>query len=140
MHNYFVRCGDAGTSFNIVVTAPRDVTLTISVLEEGTEKPLAGVEVKVGPYQGRTDTTGHADVRVAAGANPLVLWKPGYVAPEVVLQIDQNVQFDLHMLQLPDDHPDPGRLAAGYLDRGVVEQGAIFRTRPARPLNDPDPH
>ena len=72
--------GHAGATaaFGFRTVAPPEHRVTVTVLDEDAETPLAGAEVRMGVYEGTTDAGGRAHVEVHAGSYDLYVRKAGY--------------------------------------------------------------
>ena len=58
--------------------APPEHRVTVTVLDEDAESPLAGAEVRMGVHRGTTDASGRAHVEVHSGSYDLYVRKAGY--------------------------------------------------------------
>lgn len=94
------------TRFSVVVAAKPAHTITVSVTERDSAEILDGVEVRLGPFQGRTDKAGRANLHVAPGEYQLLLWRTGHIAAPHPVRIAGDVKLDLTMVHVPEEHPD----------------------------------
>jgi len=84
--------------------------LRLHVIEEGSERDLSDVLVRVGPWRCETDASGIANLPLGTGLQTLILWKGGYAAPLVNLSIDPDtampVQYQVAMRPELEANPD----------------------------------
>ena len=92
--------------FSIVAAAKPEHTLTITVTERGSSEALAGVEIRLGPFHGRTDREGRTAIRVCKGSYQLLLWRTAHIASPQPLTVDGDLTLTLTMLHVPEEHPD----------------------------------
>ena len=103
---YIVRCGSAETWFSVVAAAKPGHTLTVRVTEQASKAALDGVEIRLGPFHGRTDSSGRAELRVCTGEYQLTLWRTAHISQPQPITIDGNASIDLTMVHVPEEHPD----------------------------------
>lgn len=96
----------AATVFTIVAAGRPEHTLAVNVTEQDSRKPLANVEVRLGPFHARTDATGHAELRVCKGAYEVRLWRAAHVAAPTTLTVAGDSALALTMRHVPEEHPD----------------------------------
>jgi hypothetical protein len=107
--DYSVRMnGAVATHFNVIATAKPEHSLRISIIEIVSAAPLAGVEIRLGPFRARTGADGHAEMKLSKGDYPLQLWLSSHLAPvpQPVITIDGDAALALHMTFVTEDHPD----------------------------------
>ena len=68
----------ATAAFGFRTVAPPEHRVTVTVLDEDAETPLAGAEVRMGVHGGTTDASGRALVEVHSGSYDLYVRKAGY--------------------------------------------------------------
>ena len=68
----------ATAAFGFRTVAPPEHRVTVTVLDEDAESPLAGAEVRMGVHRGTTDASGRAHVEVHSGSYDLYVRKAGY--------------------------------------------------------------
>ena len=110
---YQVRLVDASgeteavaTEFTVVAAAKPEHSVAVSITERDTLKPLADVEVRLGPFHARTDANGRAELRVCKGDYEARLWRPAHSAAPQPLTVDGDTHLDLTMQNVPEVHPD----------------------------------
>jgi hypothetical protein len=94
------------TRFRIAVAAKPAYTLTITVTERDSKAALDGVEIRVGPFHGRTDKTGRAELRVSRGDFLLQLWRTAHIAEPQPIRVGRDDSLELTMVHVPEEHPD----------------------------------
>ena len=104
--NYAVRCGGAETWFSVVAAPKPDRTMTVQVTEQDSKEALGGVEIRLGPFHGRTDKAGRAEIKVCDGAYQLQLWRTAHISQPVPVNVTADASLALTMLHVPEEHPD----------------------------------
>jgi hypothetical protein len=94
----------AETRFSITVVAPPAHRLTVRVAVGGA--PLPEAYVRLGPHRAVTDAAGRAELMLAAGQYRLQVWKAGYDAPDLPLDIAADAFVEVAALPQPEDDPD----------------------------------
>jgi hypothetical protein len=94
------------TRFSIAVAAKPAYTLTVTVTERDTKAALDGVEIRVGPFHGRTDKAGRAELRVSRGDFLLQLWRTAHIAEPQPVRVGRDDSLELTMVHVPEEHPD----------------------------------
>ena len=69
----------AGCTFSFRTVEPPGNTVTVTVVDQDTETPLAAADVHLGVYRASTDAEGKARVQAPAGEYELYVRSPGYV-------------------------------------------------------------
>jgi hypothetical protein len=97
-----------GTSaqFSAAVVAHPEHRLTVTVIEQGTETPIADVQVRLGPYRGATDAAGAAEIAVPKGRYDINIWKVGFEAPARTVDIDADLAVAIEAAIVPEEDPD----------------------------------
>ena len=106
---YAARFADDDTStlrFSVVAAAKPEHTMAFTVTERDTGEALAGVEIRLGPFHGRTDAAGRAELRVCKGHYQLQLWRNAHIAPASPIEITCDQSIALTMVHVPEEHPD----------------------------------
>ena len=86
--------------------APPQHTVTVEVFSQETGAPLAGAEVRLGPYRAMTTAAGTAVLRVARGRYPLVTWKIGFEAPATFVDVVDNVTVRVNSATVVEENVD----------------------------------
>jgi hypothetical protein len=106
MARYTVRCGTAETWFSVVAAAKPEHVLIVQITERDSNAALDGVEIRLGPFHGRTDKAGRAELRVCKGEYQLHLWRTAHISSPQRVKVDGDVTIELTMVHVPEEHPD----------------------------------
>jgi hypothetical protein len=98
--------GDASFRFDVTVVEPPEHTVTVKVAEKGTAAPVADAQLRLGPHRALTDESGRAAMRSAKGRLDLRVWKAGYEAPMVAIDIDHDTVVHVEVTPIPEADPD----------------------------------
>jgi hypothetical protein len=85
----------ATTIVRIVVSRSPEHRVTVEVVEQGSGRPLAGVELRVGPYRTVTDDVGIASLDVPGGSYDVCAWKTGHDLVTTTTQVAGNMTLPL---------------------------------------------
>ena len=96
----------AATAFTVVAAARPEHSVAVKITERDTSKPLADVEVRLGPFHARTDENGRAELRVCKGDYQLRMWRAAHIAAPQPLTVGGDTHLDLTMQHVPEAHPD----------------------------------
>jgi hypothetical protein len=77
--------------------------LTIRVVERDVAAPVADVQVALGPYRAATDAAGRAQIEAPAGSFELAVWKTGFEAAPVAVEITADAEVQVEMTRLPEE-------------------------------------
>lgn len=94
------------TRFSVAVAAKPAYTLAVTVTERDTKAALDGVEIRIGPFHGRTDKAGRAELRVSRGDFLLQLWRTAHIAEPQPIRVGRDEELELTMVHVPEEHPD----------------------------------
>lgn len=100
----------AQAAFSFRATAPPEHAVTVAVHDQETEKPLAAVEVHLGPYRAATDAGGRARVEVPPGRYDLYVRKAGYTPHTAGVAVTGDVALHVAAAPAPDVDPDDEQL------------------------------
>lgn len=103
---YTVRCGAAETWFSVIAAAKPTCTVSVQVTEQDSKAALDGVEIRLGPFQARTDKSGRAELHVCKGEYQLQLWRTAHIAQPQRIAVDGDGRVELTMVHVPEEHPD----------------------------------
>ena len=103
---YTVQCDGAETWFSVAVATKPEHTVTVQVTEQDSKEALDGVEIRLGPFHGRTDKAGRATLRVCKGAFQLQLWRTAHISQPTPIDVSGDISLALTMLHVPEEHPD----------------------------------
>jgi hypothetical protein len=96
----------ATSSFAVTVVRPPEHTLTVTVTVKEWATPIAGADIRLGPYRATTGPSGQAELRIAGGTYDLHVWKAGYEAPTRALDIRADTSVAVEATAAPDEDPD----------------------------------
>lgn len=89
----------AEAAFSFRALEPPECAVTVRVVPDALAVPLAGIEVRLGPYHGETDAYGVARVDVPKGTHALSLWRID-IAP-VSIEVDVAGDTELRLAPVP---------------------------------------
>ena len=98
--------GAAATWFSLVSAPKPEHLLSITVTERDTGAALDGVEIRLGPFNARTDKSGRAKLNVSTGAYQLHLWRTAHLAQPSAIDIASDASVEMTMVHVPEEHPD----------------------------------
>ena len=96
----------ASSRFSVAAASKPEHTLTVTVVERDSKAALDGVEIRLGPFQARTDKAGRAQLRLCKGDYQLQLWRTAHLAQPQPVRIGADMDLDLTMVHVPEEHPD----------------------------------
>ena len=96
----------AASRFSVAAAGKPEHTVTVTVTERDTQAALGGVEIRLGAFHARTAASGRAEMKVCSGEYHLQLWRNAHLAPHTPIRIDRDVNIELTMVHVPEDHPD----------------------------------
>src|SRR5260370_15502568 len=91
----------AASKFSVAIVKPPEHGLTVEVLEKDTKAPVADAQVRLGPYGAATDPAGRAEVAMPKGTYDLTVWKAGYEAPGLTVDIHADVSIQVEAAIVP---------------------------------------
>lgn len=103
---FAVQVSGASSRFSVASMPKPDHTLTLTITDQDSAVPLGDVEIRLGAFHARTGENGRAEVPVCKGAYRLELWRNGYHAPPMQIEIDRDTTVQIAMVHVPEDHPD----------------------------------
>jgi hypothetical protein len=97
-----------GTSsrFSVAIVKPPEHRLTVKVLEKDTLAPIEDAQVRLGPYGATTDPSGQAQVAMPKGTFDLTVWKVGYEAPSMTVDVQDDATIRVEAVIVPPENPD----------------------------------
>jgi hypothetical protein len=93
----------AATRFGFAAVKPPAHRLTVKTIEEETADPVDEVQVGLGPYRAATDGAGTASIAAPAGRYNLAVWKPGFEAAPISIEIAADTQVQIELKRLPEE-------------------------------------
>ena len=98
---------DASSSkFSVAIVRPPEHRLTVEVLEKDTKTPIEDAQIRLGAYGAATDPSGRAEVALPNGYYELTVWKVGYDAPGLTVDIHKDVSVQVEAVIVPPENPD----------------------------------
>ena len=94
------------TRFSVAVGAKPAYTLAVTITERDTKAALDGVEIRIGPFHGRTGKDGRAELRVSRGDFLLQLWRTAHIAEPQPIRVGRDEELELTMVHVREEHPD----------------------------------
>jgi hypothetical protein len=94
---------ESSAAFGFTTVPPPDHRLTVKVTEGGGAEPMAGVALALGPYRAATDAAGLASLEVPAGRFSLAVWKSGFEAGPIDVEVDRALHLEVEMARLPQE-------------------------------------
>jgi hypothetical protein len=96
----------ASFRFDVTVVEPPEHIVTVKVTDKETAAPVAEAQVRLGPHRAVTDASGLAEMRTAKCRFDLRVWKAGYDAPVVAVDIDGDTFVQVDVTAIPEEDPD----------------------------------
>ena len=98
----------AGASFrfDVMVVEPPEHSVTVKVTDKETAGPVEDAHVRLGPHRAITGASGLAEMRTAKCRFDLRIWKAGYDAPVVAVDIDGDTFVRVEVTAIPEEDPD----------------------------------
>jgi len=94
------------SAVRIVTSKPPEHRVTVEVTEQGRGAPLAGVELRVGPFRAVTDDGGIAHVKVPGGTYDVCAWKIDHDLLTTTTHVAGDTTLTLAMaVTLPPEQP-----------------------------------
>ncbi len=97
---------EAQATFSFRAAARPEHSVTVTVHDQGTETPLAAVEVHLGPYRAATDAAGRTRVDVPPGDYDLYVRKAGYAPHTGRVAVTGDIALRVAATPAPDVDPD----------------------------------
>jgi hypothetical protein len=94
---------DSSAAFSFAAVRPPAHRLTIKVVERDVAAPVADVQVALGPYRAATNAAGRAQIEAPAGSFELAVWKTGFEAAPVAVEITADAEVQVEMTRLPEE-------------------------------------
>jgi hypothetical protein len=94
----------AAQAFCVAVVPPPEHVLTVTVAAD--DGPVADAIVRAGPIRVMTDAEGRARLHLSKGRHELAVWKSGYAAQPMPLDITADAVLRIEARLLPEENPD----------------------------------
>jgi hypothetical protein len=91
----------ASASFTFRTIGPAAHTVRIEVIARATQRPIEGVEVRVGPYELFTDAGGTSMAIVPSGTYEISIRKDGYTAEAVTQSVTGDLRMQIEAFTAP---------------------------------------
>ena len=92
--------------FSVAIVKPPEHRLAVRVIEKDTAVPIEDAQVRLGVYRATTDANGLAQFEAPKGNYALDVWKAGYVAPSVGVEVNEGISIDVEAVPVPEEDPD----------------------------------
>jgi hypothetical protein len=96
----------AAFKFSVMVVEPPEHTLTVRVTERESARPIADVQVRLGPYRAATSPSGETAIRMPKGSYELAVWKVGYEAPARTVVVNEDLTIEVAAEAVSEEDPD----------------------------------
>ncbi len=96
----------ASFRFDVTVVEPPEHSVTVKVTDKETAAPVEDAQIRLGPYRAVTGASGLAELRIAKCRFDLRVWKAGYDAPVVAVDIDGDTFVQVEVTAIPEEDPD----------------------------------
>jgi hypothetical protein len=96
----------ASAPFSVAIVERPEHMLTVKVTEKTTAAPIEDVQIRLGPHRAVTGASGLAEIRMPQGRFPLHIWKAGYEAPALTVDIDGDAAVQVEVAAIPEEDPD----------------------------------
>lgn len=96
----------ACSSFIVAVTGPPAHLLMVKVIAKETAAPIEDAQIRLGPHRAATDRAGLAEIRMPKGCYELLVWKAGYEAATMPIEIDADAFVQVEALAQPEEDAD----------------------------------
>ncbi len=93
-------------SFSFMVVPRPEHNLTVEIIEKASRTPIADAEVRLGPFRGKSGVDGAASIAVPTGIFDLHLWKVGYDAPALKVEVTMDLTVRIEAEIVPEENPD----------------------------------
>jgi hypothetical protein len=77
--------------------------LTVTAVERDIAAPVGDVQVALGPYRAATDAAGLAHIEAPAGTFELAVWKSGFEAAPMAVEIAADASVRIELTRLPEE-------------------------------------
>jgi hypothetical protein len=91
----------SSAEFSFTSVSPAEHRLTVEVVEGRSR--MADVQVALGPYRATTDAAGVAYIEAPGGAYELAVWKPGFRAAPLSVDIAADASVQIELTPLPEE-------------------------------------
>jgi len=97
---------DGSCSVTMKFAHPPDHEIIVETIDSATRTPINGVHVRCFPYQGYTDESGMAKVKVAKGRYTLYVSGFNYIPHESIIDVADNMSMRVELTVEPEEIED----------------------------------
>lgn len=90
------------SQLSFLVVPPPEHSVSVRVVEKGTETPIGGVDVRIGPFRSVTNGAGLAKLELHKGCYDLAVWKLGYQALPRPVEVAADTTFQVEIELAPE--------------------------------------
>jgi len=94
--------GHARSVVRIIASRPPEHRVTLEVIEQASRVPVAGVDMRLGPFRAATDQAGIAHVEVPRGTYDVCAWKVGYALLSTSVDVAGDATIRLEVITAPE--------------------------------------
>jgi len=94
---------DSDTTFSFTAVERPEYRVTVTTFDGETMAPVADVDLALGPYRAATDEAGAASLETPAGQYILSVWKPGFEAAPMTVEVAADTAVQVALKSLPED-------------------------------------
>jgi hypothetical protein len=94
---------DSSTTFSFIAVKRPEHRLTVKIIDGDSAAAMADVDVALGPYRAASDGAGLAHIDTPAGHYNLAVWKPGFEAAPLTIEITADTVVQIALKRLPED-------------------------------------
>jgi hypothetical protein len=95
----------AVASLSFVTVGPARHRISVAIVERETKAPIPEAQVRLGYHRSATDEAGIARFAAPSGRHRLFVWKAEFLAPEQVVDVEQDLDLIVEAEALPKDDP-----------------------------------
>ncbi len=96
----------ATATFTVAIVAKPEHCLIVDVADKLTSAPIEDAIVRVGAVRGATDAQGRAELTIAKGFYEVLVWKAGFEAPSLTIEMTADKQLRVDVAPVPEEDPD----------------------------------
>jgi hypothetical protein len=93
----------SSAEFSFAAVKRPEHRLTVTVVERDVAAPVADVQLALGPYRAATDAAGLARIDAPAGTFELAVWKSGFEAAPMAVEITADTSVQVELTRLPEE-------------------------------------
>ncbi len=93
----------SSAEFSFAAVKRPEHRLTVTAVERDVAAPVADVQLALGPYRAATDAAGLAHIDAPAGTFDLAVWKSGFEAAPMAVEITADASVQVELTRLPEE-------------------------------------